>query len=62
VADAVRRLHEHHDFWNELVQSALAAPATTGDIYEPVTHHLGGTAGIVKDGNAVGPVLKGPPD
>jgi hypothetical protein len=42
-----------HDFWNELVQSALAAPANYTDIYEPILHHLGVAAGIVKRSTAV---------
>jgi len=39
-----------HDFWNELVQSSLRHLASTRDIYEPIVHHLGVPAGIVKHG------------
>ena len=47
-----------HDFWNELVQSSLRHLVSTGDIYEPIIHHLGVPAGIVKHG----PLLNGPLD
>ena len=47
-----------HDFWNELVQSSLRYPASTRDIYEPIVHHLGVPAAIVKHG----PLLNGPLD
>jgi hypothetical protein len=46
-----------HDFWNELVQSSLRHLASTRDIYEPISHHVGVPAGIVNS-----PLLKRPLD
>ena len=43
-----------HDFWNELFQSSLRHLASTSDIYEPIVHHLGVPAGIVKHGPLIG--------
>jgi hypothetical protein len=43
---------------NEVVQSSLRHLASTRDIDEPIAHHLGVSAGIVKRG----PLLNGPLD
>jgi hypothetical protein len=52
---------DDHDFWSEL-GSVVPGGACQEHAIFMNRFHLVVTAGIVKRGNAVGPVLNGPPD